>query len=358
MGDFCAIMLYIKVLEIIVIKIGNITLPHGLILAPMAGVTDKTFRRICRAHGAEFAVSEMISAKALCYEQLSKKESFVSKTGVLASLDADEYPSAVQLFGRDPEFMAEAGRMLESGEYKGNKSQIPPSAIDINMGCPVHKVVSNGEGSALMKEPRLAAEIVRSLVNSLDRTPVTVKIRAGYSNENKNAPEMAKMLEDAGASMICVHARTREQMYNPGIDLAVIEAVKRAVSVPVIGNGDIYSADDAVNMMERTGCDGVAVARGARGNPWIFEDITARLEGREYTYPAFADRVDTIAYQLGEMVREKGEVIAAAEAKKHIAWYIRDVRDGTTLRDRVMKCENIPELFRMIEELREARMQE
>ena len=355
--SFYDIMEYIKDLEFTVIEIGNICLKHGLFLAPMAGVTDKTFRALCRAHGAEFTVSEMISAKALCYEQLAKKESIISKTGPLAFLDDGEVPAAVQIFGRDPEFMAQAARMLESGEYRGRKGNTLPSAIDINMGCPVHKVESNGEGSALMKEPRLACDIVRAVKSALVHTPVTVKIRAGFSNSDKNAPEMAKMLEDAGASLICIHARTREQMYNPGIDMSVIEKVKRAVSIPVVGNGDIYSGSDALDMMNKTGCDGVAVGRGARGNPWIFEDIAACLEGREYTYPDFCDRIDTISAQLSDMVKEKGEVIAAAEAKKHIAWYIRDVRDGTTLRDRVMKCENVKELFRMIEELRGAQMQ-
>lgn len=326
------------------IKFGNIELNHGLMLAPMAGVTDKAFRKICRECGAELTVSEMLSAKALCYEQLSKKEGFESKTAPLASLDADEYPSAVQIFGSEPSFMAEAAARLECMDYKGCTSKIRPAAIDINMGCPVHKIVSNGEGSALMKNPKLAADIVRAVKGALREIPVTVKIRAGFSNDNKNAVEMAQMLEDAGASLICVHARTREQMYKPGIDLGIIASVKEAVKVPVVGNGDIYCAEDALNMMKQTGCDGVMIARGTQGNPWIFSEISAALEGREYIYPTFEDKIDTIIRQLGMMVDEKGERVAAAEAKKHVAWYIKGVRDAANLRDRVMKSESVEEL--------------
>lgn len=313
-------------------------------LAPMAGVTDKAFRKICRECGAELTVSEMLSAKALCYEQLSKKDSFESKTAPLASLDSDEHPAAVQIFGSEPSFMAEAAARLEAMDYKGCTSQIRPVAIDINMGCPVHKIVSNGEGSALMKNPELAAQIVRAVKGALREIPVTVKIRAGFSNDNKNAVEMAQAVSDAGAAMICVHARTREQMYNPGIDLGIIAAVKEAVNVPVVGNGDIYCAEDALNMMRQTGCDGVMIARGARGNPWIFEEVAASLEGREYIYPDLLKRVETAIRQIYMMQEEKGERVAAAEAKKHIAWYIKGVRDAANTRDKVMKCESIKEL--------------
>ncbi|MBE6547717.1 MAG: tRNA dihydrouridine synthase DusB [Ruminococcaceae bacterium] len=320
-------------------------------LAPMAGVTDKAFRKICRECGAEFTVSEMLSAKALCYEQLSKKEKFESKTAPLASLDCDEHPSAVQIFGCEPSFMAEAAARLEEMDYKGCTSKIRPAAIDINMGCPVHKIVSNGEGSALMKNPELAAEIVRAVKGALKEIPVTVKIRAGFSNDNKNAVEMAQAVADAGASMICVHARTREQMYNPGIDLEIISRVKQAVSVPVVGNGDIYCAADALNMLSQTGCDGVMIARGARGNPWIFEEIAASLDGYEYTPPTFETRMSAIIRQMRMMVEEKGERVAAAEAKKHVAWYIKGIRDAANLRDRVMKSDSIDELEKIILEI-------
>ena len=321
-------------------------------LAPMAGVTDKAFRKICRECGAEFTVSEMLSAKALCYEQVSKKAGFESKTAPLAALDCDEHPSAVQIFGSEPSFMAEAAARLESLDYKGCTSQIRPAAIDINMGCPVHKIVSNGEGSALMKSPTLAADIVRAVKGALREIPVTVKIRAGFSNENKNAVEMAQAVAEAGASLICVHARTREQMYNPGIDLGIIASVKEAVNVPVVGNGDIYSAADALNMMKQTGCDGVMIARGARGNPWIFSEIAAALDGEEYIYPVFEDRMDTIIRQLHMMVDEKGERTAAAEAKKHVAWYVKGVRDAAGMRDRVMKSESTRELCDILLEIK------
>lgn len=334
------------------IKLGNITLKHGLMLAPMAGVTDKAFRKICRECGAEFTVSEMLSAKALCYEQVSKKAGFESKTAPLAALDCDEHPSAVQIFGSEPSFMAEAAARLETLDYKGCTSQIRPAAIDINMGCPVHKIVSNGEGSALMKSPTLAADIVRAVKGALKEIPVTVKIRAGFSNENKNAVEMAQAVAEAGASLICVHARTREQMYNPGIDLGIIASVKEAVNVPVVGNGDIYSAADALNMMKQTGCDGVMIARGARGNPWIFSEIAAALDGEEYIYPVFEDRMDTIIRQLHMMIDEKGERTAAAEAKKHVAWYIKGVRDAAGMRDRVMKSESTRELCDILLEIK------
>lgn len=322
-------------------------------LAPMAGVTDKAFRKICRECGAELTVSEMLSAKALCYEQLSKKEGFESKTAPLAALDEDEYPAAVQIFGSEPSFMAEAAARLESMDYKGCASKIRPAAIDINMGCPVHKIVSNGEGSALMKSPKLAADIVRAVKGALREIPVTVKIRAGFSNDNKNAVEMAQMLEDAGASLICVHARTREQMYKPGIDLEIIAGVKEAVSIPVVGNGDIYCAADAINMMRQTCCDGVMIARGAQGNPWIFSEIAAVLDGGEYKYPALEDRIDTIIRQLDIMVDDKGEKVAAAEAKKHVAWHIKGIRDAANLRDRVMRCESIDELKAIAYNIRE-----
>lgn len=334
------------------IRLGEITLRHGLMLAPMAGVTDKAFRKICRECGAELTVSEMLSAKALCYEQLSKKESFESKTAPLAALDCDEHPAAVQIFGCEPAYMAEAAARLEALDYKGCTSQIRPAAIDINMGCPVHKIVSNGEGSALMRSPELAASILRAVKGALKEIPVTAKIRAGFSNDNKNAVEMAQALEDAGASMICVHARTREQMYNPGIDLGIIADVKSAVKIPVVGNGDIYCANDALNMIKQTGCDGVMIARGARGNPWIFGEIAAALEGGSFEYPDFDKRIDTVLRQLSMMVEEKGERVAASEAKKHIAWYIKGIRGAADMRDRVMRCENVCELEGIMQQLR------
>ncbi len=330
------------------VTFGNITLPHGLALAPLAGVSDRAFRRVCRACGADFTVSEMVSAKALCYEQKAKKARSVS--GQLASVMKDELPMAVQIFGSEPDFMAEAARMLEANDYIGCMSEVPPSAIDINMGCPVRKVTGNGEGSALLKNPPLIGEIVSAVVKAVS-LPVTVKIRAGWDSTCINAPEVAKIIEAAGASMICVHARTREQMYEPGVDRSVIAAVKQAVSIPVLGNGDIYAAADALSMMEETGCDGVMIARGAMGNPWVFSEICAALDGTEFTMPAISERFEVALAQVREMIEEKGERIGVAEAKKHLAWYCHGMEGAAAARGRLMQAASYDELAAILREM-------
>lgn len=330
------------------IKIGNLMLKHGLMLAPMAGVTDRSFRRLCHSYGAEYTVSEMISAKALCYEQQGKRrESALMGTAPLASITADEGPIAIQLFGREPSFMAEAAKMLEASSYRGCTSEVPPVAIDINMGCPMRKITGNGEGSALMKTPKLAGEICEAVVRAV-KLPVTVKIRAGWDSESINAPEVAKILESSGASLICVHARTREQLYTPGIDLGIIEAVKRAVSIPVIGNGDVTVAEDAVNMMAETGCDGVMIGRGAMGNPWLFSEINARLDGKEYIRPSVSERIDTALAQLDSMIAHKGERVGLAEGKKHMAWYLSGIRGAAAARNSVMTAQDRDEIANIL----------
>ena len=334
------------------IKIGNTTLKHGLFLAPMAGFTDYSFRAICREHGAEYTVSEMVSAKALCYEQISKKNSDEAyKTATLCRLDNDELPMAIQLFGSEPQYVAEAAKMIEERSYKRCTATTVPTAIDINMGCPMHKIVGNGEGSALMKNPALAANIVNATAKALKNIPVTVKIRAGWDSESKNAPEMAKMLEDAGASLICVHARTREQMYNPGIDLKIIEKVKSAVKIPVIGNGDILSAADAVSMIDKTGCDGVMIGRGAIGNPWIFEEISSYLDGEEYLQPTLNDRLEACVRHIRMICSDKGEITGGAEIKKHAVMYIKGVRSAASVRDSIMKSHSTAEIEDIISRL-------
>ena len=324
------------------IKFGNVTLPVGLALAPLAGVSDRAFRRVCRACGADFSVSEMVSAKALCYEQKAKKE-HRSVTGLLASVHADETPMAVQIFGHEPEFMAEAARLITQNEYIGCVSEVPPSAIDINMGCPVKKVTANGEGSALLKNPVLAGEIIEAVVKAT-HLPVTVKIRAGWDKDSINAVEMARMAEASGASMLCIHGRTREQMYEPGVNREVIAAVKGAVKIPVLGNGDIYTAEDALSMMRDTGCDGVMIARGAMGNPWIFSEIRAALMGESYVYPPMSERFSVALGQVREMILEKGERVGVAEAKKHLAWYCHGIEGAAATRSRIMQAENYAEL--------------
>lgn len=328
------------------VKFGNITLMHGLALAPLAGVSDRPFRKVCRALGAEYTVSEMVSAKALCYEQKSKKKN-LSVSGVLASVQACELPMAVQLFGSEPDFMAEAARLLTSNEYVGCLSEVPPSVIDINMGCPVRKVAGNGEGSALMKDPRLAGEIVSAVVKAT-HLPVTVKIRTGWDKDSINAPEMAKILEASGAAMICIHGRTREQMYEPGVDRSVIAAVKAAVSIPVLGNGDIYTAQDALSMMRDTGCDGVMIARGAMGNPWIFAEIKAALEGQTYVMPTPKEKFDIALAQVREMIAEKGERVGLAEAKKHLGWYCKGMTGAATVRNSIMQATTYDELVSLV----------
>lgn len=339
------------------IKIGEITLENGLMLAPMAGFTDYSFRKICRGTGAEYTVSEMVSAKALCYEEMSKKNVLSpSKTAPLAAVKEEENPMAIQLFGAEPEFVANAAAMIESRDYRFCVSEASPVAIDINMGCPMHKIVGNGEGSALMKNPELAARIVESTAKALKHTPVTVKIRAGWDSDSKNAPEMAKMLEAAGASLICVHGRTREEMYNPGIDISIIKEVKKSVSIPVIGNGDIYTAEDALRMLEITECDGLMIGRGSLGNPWIFEEIAAAIAGREYIYPSLTERLDVCLEHIRLIRDSKGEHTAAAEIKKHAALYIKGVRGAASIRDDIMKTTSTLEIEKIIKELKEEKL--
>ena len=336
------------------LSFGGIEVAHGLCLAPLAGVSDRPFRRMARRFGAEYTVSEMVSAKALCYEQKCKRPVTDSRTRTapLAAVLREEAPMAVQLFGAEPEFMAEAARLLESGDYRGACGEISPTAIDINMGCPMAKIVGNGEGSALMKNPELAAEIVRAVSDAV-KLPVTVKIRSGWDAESINAVEMAKRLEDAGARMICVHGRTRAQMYAPRADWGIIRAVKEAVSVPVVGNGDVFGKDDAMRMYEETGCDGIMIARGAQGNPWIFEEIRCAMDGVDYTPPTLQERL-AIAYEHAMwLVADKGERIGIAESRKHMAWYLHGMRGASAARAAVMKATTVEELTAIFDSLRE-----
>lgn len=334
------------------VTFGNITLPHGLALAPLAGVSDRAFRRVCRACGADFTVSEMVSAKALCYEQRKRDPKNRSVSGQLASVMKDELPMAVQIFGSEPDFMAEAARMIEANEYIGCMSEVPPSAIDINMGCPVRKVTGNGEGSALLKNPGLIGEIVTAVARAV-KLPVTVKIRAGWDKDSINAPEVARIIEASGAAMLTVHARTREQMYEPGVDRSVITAVKQAVSIPVLGNGDVYTAADALSMMAETGCDGVMIARGAMGNPWVFSEICAALDGRDFTLPSASERFEVALAQVREMITEKGERVGVAEAKKHLSWYCHGMEGAAAARSRLMQAVSYDELAAILREMGE-----
>lgn len=321
--------------------IGKTYLEHGLFLAPMAGAGDSSFRGICREYGAEYTVSEMLSAKALSYEQRGRHTSVkLYKTAAIAAITPREAPCAVQIFGSEPSFMAEAAALLESGGYRGYGGWELPAAIDINMGCPVSKVVSNGEGSALMRDPALVGRIVKAVSRAV-RIPVTVKIRAGWDRQSINAPEIAAIAEANGAAAVCVHARTRDEMYAPGADWGIIKKVKEAISIPVIGNGDIYSAADARQMMESTGCDGVAVARGALGCPWLFGEIKAALTGENYSSPSLEVRLSLALRHAGDMIEKKGERQGMAEARAHLAWYIRGIPGAAAARDEIMRAPDI-----------------
>lgn len=336
------------------LKFKNVELKHGIMLAPMAGATDYAFRKICKQFGAEYLVSEMVCAKALCYEQKIKKSitASPSKTAPLAAIREGELPMAVQIFGSEPEFMAEAAKMIADNSYRGTTSICTPSAIDINMGCPVHKVVSNGEGSALLKNPELAEKIVRAVVDAVD-IPVTVKIRIGWDSSSINAVEMAKRLEFVGASLICVHGRTREQQYAPYADWTQIAKVKKAISIPVIGNGDIFEPTDALKMINETGCDGVMIGRGALGNPWIFENTVNLFEKRDVREISVNETIDTALMHLGLLIESKGERAGIAESRKHLGWYMKGIRGAAELRNRINTAESLDELTSILESLKD-----
>lgn len=295
-------------------KIGNVEIKGYAGLAPMAGVADRAMREICREYGAAFTVGELTSSRGVT---LGDK-----KSAELLSCSGAERPFASQLFGSDPQIMAQAAKKA---------LLFSPDFIDINMGCPAPKVAGNGGGSALMREPELAAQIVRAVVKAVN-VPVTVKMRTGYDNENINAPELAKMCEDAGAAAITVHGRTRPQMYAPGVDYKTIEKVKRSVSVPVIGNGDVTDGKSAKYMYEATGCDFVSVGRAAEGNPFVFAEINAFLSGESYTPPSLEQRFSVMMRQIRLMMEYKDPHIALLESRKHTAWYMRGLEGAAALR--------------------------
>lgn len=313
------------------LRFGNIELEYGLFLAPLAGYTDMAMRTVSRKYGAEMTVSEMVSARALCYGD--------KKTPALARILENELPAAVQIFGSEPEFMAEGARIVARGMEGG----VAPSAIDINMGCPVKKIVSAGDGSALMKKPSLAYDIVKAVVGAVS-IPVTVKIRAGWDEAHKNAVEVALAVEEAGASLVAVHGRTRNQMYSGKASLDIIGKVKDALHVPVIGNGDIASADDALRMKRETGCDGVMIGRGAVGNPFLFAEIRAAMDGEAYTPPSARERMETALWQLRLAIEEKGEREAVLASRKQFADFAAGLRGASALRGRVHTAETYAEL--------------
>ena len=316
------------------LRIGNVEIEKPLLLAPMAGVTDLPFRLLCKEQGAGLVCTEMVSAKAILYKN--------KNTGLLMAIDERERPAALQLFGCEPETMAEAARQIQERNF---------DILDVNMGCPVPKVVNNGEGSALMKDPRLAGEIVRALVKAVKK-PVTVKIRKGFDEDQVNAVEMARILEDAGAAAIAVHGRTREQFYSGKADWEIIRRVKEAVSIPVIGNGDVDSPEKAAAMFRETGCDGVMIARGAQGNPWIFSRTLRYLEEGVLLPPPDRQAVKKMIFRHMEMlIAAKGTYTGIREMRKHVAWYTAGFPHSAKLRGKINTVESPEELREALESL-------
>ena len=326
-------------------RIDTVEVP--LILAPMAGFTDSTFRLLCRRWGADAAVTEMISAKAMTFDD--------TKTKTLSALPSGDSPCAVQIFGHEPDCMAAAAKMLAEGGFEGCLYEERPAAIDINMGCPVKKIVSSGDGGALMKSPRLCADIVGAVVRAVEHTgiPVSIKIRAGWSADTKNAVEVAAACAKAGASTVCVHARTREQMYAPGIDIDIIKDVRDALdpSVKVIGNGDISSAEDAMRMLEYTGCDGLMIGRAALGAPWLFGEIKAAMSGRAWKEPDAEEKIGAARRLVRGIVAVKGENVGIREARGRAAHFIKGMRGSAEIRDRLNHAVSIDEFDSILEKL-------
>lgn len=316
------------------LKIGDVTLENNLILAPMAGVTDLPFRMLCKEQGAGLLCMEMVSAKAILYQNKNTEE--------LLAINPSEHPISLQLFGSDPDIISEIAKRIE---------ERPFDILDINMGCPVPKIVNNGDGSALMKNPVLAGEIIEKTVNAI-RKPVTVKIRKGFDDAHVNAVEMAHIAQESGAAAVAVHGRTREQFYMGKADWDIIRQVKDAVSIPVIGNGDIRTADDVIAMSRQTGCDGFMIARGAEGNPWIFSQILHYFKtGEKLPEPDFEEVTKMLLRHAKMQLELKGEHTGIREIRKHAAWYTSGYPNSARLRGKINEVENLTQLEELFREV-------
>ena len=321
------------------LQIGKVTFENNLILAPMAGVSDLPFRLLCREQGAGLVCMEMVSAKAILYKNRNTEE--------LLTIDPKEHPVSLQLFGSDPDIISEIAKQIE---------ERPFDILDLNMGCPVPKVVNNGDGSALMKNPRLAGEIIEKTARAIKK-PLTVKIRKGFDDAHVNAVELAHIAQESGAAAVAVHGRTREQYYAGHADWDIIRQVKEAVSIPVIGNGDIRTPEDLAAMAEQTGCDGYMIARGAEGNPWIFRQILHYFEtGEHLSRPDFSEVTEMLLRHAKMQIDCKGDYTGIREIRKHAAWYTAGYRNSSKLRGRINEVENYEQLealFREVESYNE-----
>ena len=313
------------------LKIGNAELDNNILLAPMAGITDLPFRKLCKENGAGLVETEMVSSRAIVYND--------EKTLKMINTENEKRPVSMQIFGNDPDIMAESAKFLN------DKADI----IDINMGCPAPKVVKNGDGSKLLLDLDLVSRIVKKVV-SVSSVPVTVKIRKGWDAENIVAVEAAKVIEEAGASAIVVHGRTRTQFYSGEADWEIIKKVKEAVSIPVIGNGDVVNGDTAKKMFEQTNCDGIMIGRATLGNPWIFKEVDSYLKGEEFVKPDNEEILKTIILHYNMLIDEKGEYTAIREMRKHVAWYVKGMKNATIIRNEINTYETYDECVEIFKE--------